>query len=141
MTDMETSTSTKHAGIRVALDIEHDFHIAGLFIPANAAAAYNAAAEQLGIELLITGDGSEQHNWQHGQDFEAICEAAQALHDTAKVTAFDQIPWIREHVNDLAKLVDEDGDADLDRIGAYLAAAGIDSDDAEIAADRLADWA
>jgi predicted RecB family endonuclease len=72
------------SAVRVALDLEDDFHQADMLVCRGAQAAFRAAAEPLGVELLFTSDGLETWNWQFGSDPDDIQAAYDALHHAVR---------------------------------------------------------
>lgn len=134
------ATPTRYDGLRVAMNVAADFRIAGQLIPADVEAAYQTAAEALGIDLLITEDDASANDWQRGEDLDQVREAWQTLHDTAEITAHDITYWVREHAPVLAEQFDAAGTRDLDLIGSYLAEHGIDPSEAQRVAEHLPDW-
>jgi hypothetical protein len=57
-----------YEGVRLAIDIDEEFHTARFCVPADVDVDYETRAAELGIDLLITGSGAKADDWVAGHD-------------------------------------------------------------------------
>lgn len=130
---MEHMSNTNTATVRIAIDLANDFHSAGLLIPANAVAAYRAAASEAGVEIKFLDNGTpESHAWQTDDD-----DARQTAYDA--VWAILDVPHIDMDVvvAQVRDEMDDDGWLNPDRITAICDQHGVHHEES----DLLLDWA
>lgn len=130
METTHTTNTTKYQGAKVAIiDLTDEFSVAGFALPACAEAAYAAAAENLGIDLILNVGGDKADDHTKGQDPELTRHAYEALTDETHRAATGNMQILVSDVIDAINdqlTKDDDGDYDEDEVRELIAALGVD---------------
>ena len=129
---MESTAATSEP-VRIVVNLRDDYHIAGFLIPAGAEAAYEAAAEAAGVEIMFEhyGVSAEAQAWQE-PDFDTRQAAYESVWSLVDCQLIAQGPVVDAVASALV-----DDWIDDDALVAILDDYGVDHSEA----DMVRDWA